>query len=78
MIQNGDAQMPSEKIIDVLWGACGCDAPLACIFAKTGENYSPRTQVFFLQGLVLVLVACCRAFLRPVFSVPKDSFTAGN
>jgi hypothetical protein len=46
MIQNGDAQMPSEKIIDVLWGACGCDAPLACIFAKTGENYSPRTQVF--------------------------------
>jgi hypothetical protein len=38
--------MSSEKIVNVLWSACGCDAPLACIFAKTGENYSPRTQVF--------------------------------
>jgi hypothetical protein len=46
MIENGNAQMPSEKIIDVFWDACGCDALLAYIFAKTGENYSPRTQVF--------------------------------
>jgi hypothetical protein len=38
--------MPSERIVDVLLDACRCHAPLTCIFAKTGENYSTRTRVY--------------------------------
>lgn len=61
--------MSSKKIANFLWSACECDAPLASIFAKTVENYSPRTRVYIPRTRVFSSPLSPRISLTGVFSL---------